>query len=160
MSKVCIAADKQGNIIGVSSNNPEYGYIRIEQTVRVISATGWLNNVKRSALIKGKVEDLVGCNYKVGEELPGKIVVKESLSPFNPSNPDRDLKIAGASGVICRIDDQPIYRQSFYTPDESAQDELIQHDNTQEIREIQSVSKTLLTLSNETGNMNKPAASL
>ena len=46
--------------------------------------------------------------------LPGKIVVVESLTPFNPENPDRDLKIAGGTGVICRIDDQPIYRQTFY----------------------------------------------
>ena len=28
--KVVVAADKNGNIIGVSQNNPEYGYVRVE----------------------------------------------------------------------------------------------------------------------------------
>ena len=33
MEKVKITADKNGNIITISENNPEYGWIFVEQTV-------------------------------------------------------------------------------------------------------------------------------
>lgn len=145
-TKVSIAADKQGNIIGVSEKNPEYGYVRVEQMVRSINNEGWLRVSKRSALIKGKVQDLIECGYRLGQELPGKIIVVESLTPFNPENPDRDLKIAGDTGVICRIDDQPIYRQTFYTPSDNAEDDLITHTNSDEIRDVQSAQRSISSL--------------
>jgi hypothetical protein len=148
MNKVTVAADKNGNVIGVSPNNPEYGWIRVEQNARVISDRGWLRNSKRSALIKGKVEDLVASNYKEGEEITGKIIVIESHDPFNPENPDRDIKLAGDTGVICRVDDQPIYRQTFFTPNVNAQDELIMHTNTEEIKEVQSAQRAIGSLKN------------
>jgi hypothetical protein len=98
---------------------------------------------KRSALIKGKVEDLVEMNYQENQEVPGKIVVRESFVPFNPENPERDLKIAGVTGVICRVDDQPIYRQTFYTTNDSSLDELIMHNNGVEIKEVQASLKAI-----------------
>ena len=147
MSKVVVSADQNGNVIGVSKNNPEYGYVRVEQTTTQINEQGWLKNVKRSALIKGLVQDLVEAGFREGKEMQGKIVVRESLIPFNPENPDRDLKIAGDTGVICRIDDQPIYRQAFYTTNDNAQDQLIMHNNTNEIREVQSAQRTVNSLS-------------
>jgi hypothetical protein len=148
-NKVTVAADKNGNVIGVSANNPDYGYFRVEQSTTQINEQGWLRNVKRSALIKGKVEDLMNTNYKEGTEIPGKIVVRESLEPFNPINPDRDLKIAGDTGVICRIDDQPIYRQTFFTSNLNAYDELITHNNSEEIREVQTAQKAITSLASE-----------
>ena len=144
--KVCITADQNGNIIGVSQNNPEYGYVRVQQIANSINGQGWLKRSKRNALIKGKVQDLLDANFSEGQELPGKIIVVESHSPFNPENPERDLKIAGDTGVICRVDDQPIYRQTFYTPNDNAQDELIMHTNTEEIREVQAASRALSVL--------------
>jgi hypothetical protein len=149
-SKVRVAADINGNVIGVSQNNPEYGYIRVEQSVTQISEAGWLKPVKRSALIKGKVEDLAEAGFVEGHELSGKIIVRESLTSFNPENPDRDLKIAGATGVVCTIDDQPIYRQTFFTSNQEACDDLITHDNTVEIREVQAAQKELTSLKSNT----------
>lgn len=146
MNKVTVAADKNGNVIGISPNNPEYGWIRVEQNARVINDRGWLRNAKRSALIKGKVEDLVDSAYKDGEEITGKIIVVESHDPFNPENPDRDIKIAGDTGVICRVDDQAIYRQTFFTPNVNAQDELIMHTNAEEIKEVQSAQRAIGSL--------------
>ena len=143
MSKVTVVADQNGNVIGVSANNPEYGYIRVEQTATQINDEGWLKHVKRSALIKGKVEDLVKANYTEGYQLNGKIIVKESLVPFNPDNPDKNLKIAGETGIICRIDDQPIYRQTFFTTNVDASDEFIMHNNADEIREVQAAQKMI-----------------
>ncbi len=143
MSKVTVTADRNGNIVNISDNNPEFGYIRVEQVTTQIT-NGWLRNVKRSTLIKGKVADLLEAKFSNGQELPGKIVVVESFNPFNPENPDRDLKIAGDTGVICRVDDQPIYRQSVYTVNDQAQDEFITHNNIEEIRQVAEVQKSLL----------------
>jgi len=149
MSKVTVAADQNGNVIGISTNNPEYGWFRVEQVATQIDDKGWLRNVKRSALIKGKVEDLVTLNYQKGTEIPGKIVVRESFEPFNPTNPDRDLKIAGDTGIICRVNDQPIYRQTFFTQNLNATDEFIMHNNSDEIRDVQSAQRAIGSLKRE-----------
>jgi hypothetical protein len=147
--KVKVTADQNGNIIGISQNNPEYGYIRVEQDANQINAKGWLRVTKRFAFIKGTVKDLQAANFSKDTSLPGKIVVKESFYPFNLENPDKNLKIAGDTGVICRVNDQPIYRDTFYTTDVNAGDELIMHTNTDEIREVQEANKNLVTLQNE-----------
>jgi hypothetical protein len=133
MGKVKVVADVNGNIIA-KSKNPEYGYLRVEQDTIQISEKGWLKAVKRSALIKGTIEDFKKAGYEEGTELPGKIVVKESFTPFNPVNPEKNLKRSGPNGVICRVDDEPIYRESFYTNNLLAIDELISHTNTDEIK--------------------------
>jgi hypothetical protein len=150
---VSITADKNGNVIGISQNNPEYGYVRVEQNATQINDQGWLRNAKRSALIKGKVEDLMACNYKAGDTIQGKIVVRESLTPFNSENPDRDLKIAGDTGVVCRFDDEPIYRQAFFTTNLNSFDELITHNNSEEIREVQAAQKSITQLRRESVNL-------
>lgn len=143
MGKVKVTGDKNGNIIRQSPNNPEYGVIRLEQETIQIDHNGWLKAVTRSALLKGKMDDLAAAGYTVNTQLPGKIVVVESLEPFNAENPDRDLKIAGSTGIICRIDDQPIYRQSFYTTDMNASDYLIAHNNSYEIKDVMVSQKEL-----------------
>jgi hypothetical protein len=147
-SKVVVTADANGNVIGVSENNPEYGYVRVEQSGAFINDQGWLRISKRSALIKGLVKDLVEAGFTSGQELPGKIVVVESLTPFNTQNPDRDLKIAGGTGVVCRIDDEPIYRQTFYTTNQELNDHLIMHTNAEEIKEVQAAQKAVSALKN------------
>ena len=133
-SPVMITADMTGAVIGVSNNNSEYGYIRVQQVARKISTGGWFTFVKKSALLKGTMEDLKAANFKEGDVLPGKIVIKESLTPFYEADPDKHLKRAGDSGVVCTVDDQPIYRDSIYTTDENEEDELIQHNNGDIIR--------------------------
>jgi len=148
MSKVIVTADDNGNVIAVSKNSPEYGYVRVEQVTTQINDQGWLKNVRRSALIKGKVTDLVEANFKANQALAGKIVVVESLQPFNAENPDRDLKIAGDTGIICTIDDQPIYRQTFYTTNDNAVDEMITHDRAcqEQIRGVLQAQRAMSTL--------------
>ena len=157
MGKVVVTADKNGNVIGVSENNPDYGYVRVEQTGSFINDQGWLRVSKRSALIKGLVKDLMETGFTEGQELDGKVIVVESLNPFNPENPDRDLKIAGETGVVCRIDDQPIYRQSFYTTNNNLQDELIMHTNSEEIREVQAAQRAVSSLKIKRAQTGEPA---
>ena len=149
MYKVKVKADKNKNVITVSENNPEYGHITVEQETIQINNTGWLKTSKRLAFINGKVEDLKKANYQEGSELQGKIVIIESLTPFNAENPDRDLKIAGGTGVICRYEDQPIYRRSFFTTNQNAFDELISHTNSSEISEVGSAQRIMSKLNVE-----------
>ena len=148
MSKVKITADKNGNIVTISENNPEYGWIFVEQIASQFE-NGWMKNVVRKARINGKTNELVEAKFTTGQELPGRIVVLESLSPFDTENPDRDLKVAGKTGVICRYDDQPIYRQSVYTSNLNAFDELITHTNGEEIKEVNLAQKMLSELPSE-----------
>lgn len=148
MSKVTVIADKDGHIVSVSENNPEYGSIRVEQIVPQIDTKGWLRNVRRTAFINGKAEDLVKLKYKKGDEIQGKIVIKESLEPFYLQNPDKHLKIAGESGIVCRIDDQPIYRNTIFTTNLNAEDSLISHNNSEEIKDVNAAVREIKSLRN------------
>lgn len=133
-SKVRVVADIYGNVINVCSN-AEYGYVRVEQETSVSAAKSWINRKLVKALIMGTMEDLMAQKFYAGQELPGKIVVKESHEPFDQENPDRDLKYAGTTGIPCHVYGEPIYRKAFYTEDMNDDHELIQHTNGDEIRE-------------------------
>jgi hypothetical protein len=150
--KVLVTANDAGQVIGVSVNDPQWGYVRVEQAAQQISEGGWFRYVRRSALLKGLVTDLQAANFKAGDELPGRILVKESLVPFNPENPDKHKKIAGETGVSCTIGGQQIYRDTVYTVNPYDEDEFIAHDNSEDIKAVNkeikesrgSVSDTLL----------------
>lgn len=141
-SKVKVTADAAGNVVVPSSNNSEWGHIRVEQTRIVFEESGFARKKSVSALIPGLTEDLKSFGWKAGQEIEGKIIAKESLMPFNPKDPERDYKVAGKTGIVCCIDGQPIYRKTFYTPTESSQDVFIldengnpiSHNNTEAIR--------------------------
>lgn len=143
---VTVTADDFGNVITQSANNPDYGYIRVLQVTNQISEGGWLKLVKRFALLKGTIDDLKAINYKAGDTIPGAILVRESFEPFNPVNPDKDLKIAGNSGVVCKSDERPIYRETYYTNNPYAIDEFINHDNSEEIKTALAAQQSLSTL--------------
>jgi hypothetical protein len=132
--KVTVTADELGNVINQSLNS-DIGYVRIEQQIKTIGLNNWVKNEKRSALIFGKIEDLQAFGFKQNQELDGKIIVEESLQPFNPTTAEREMKMAGNTGVCCRVDDQPIYRRTRFTTNMDDQDTLIQHTNVDEIRE-------------------------
>lgn len=131
--KVTVVADKFGNVYNMSGN-PDFAYLRVKQTVAMYDESGWFNQKELSALIHGKLENLMAMNYTAGQELPGNIIIKEQFTPFDQNNGDRHLKIAGDSGVICRVDDQPIYRKTVYLERADAEHTLIQHNNSDEIR--------------------------
>jgi hypothetical protein len=133
-SRVKVTANDKGQVVVPSENNSEYGHIRVTQdVVSIDERTGFVRKKMVSALIPGLVEDLKSFGWVNGQTINGKIVVRESLEAFNPNDPERDLKYAGDTGVICTLEGQPIFRKSFYTLNENAQDEKIQHDNTAEI---------------------------
>jgi len=134
-NKVNIVADDMGNIIRQSSNNAEFGHIRLEQQRVVFGNTGWVKSSNRSTLLHGKMDDLQNLQLNVNTPLTGKIIVKESLTPFSNNDPDRDLKMAGETGIICAVEGEPIYRKTFFVADATAEDVLIAHTNGDAIRE-------------------------
>jgi hypothetical protein len=134
MNKVKVVADEFGNVIRVSQNNPEYGFVRVEQDAVEVS-NGWVRRKVRSSIIPGLVSDLKAIGWEADQMLDGKITVKESLDAIMESNPDFGVKRAGQDGPICVFEDQPIYRRTYYTLDVNDQDVFIQHTNVDEIRE-------------------------
>ena len=134
-SKVNIIADDMGNVIRQSNNNSEYAYIRLQQDRVTFGNNGWVKKSNVSTLLHGKLEDLQSLNFKAEDTLAGKIIIKESLEPFTSNDPDRDLKRAGDTGIICCVDGQPIYRKTFFVADATAEDVLIAHNNGDAIKE-------------------------
>lgn len=145
-NKVQIVPDELGNVIRVSQNNTDYGHVRLQQERVTFTNTGWVNRKTASTLLHGKVEDLREMGLHNMKELTGKIVIRESLEPFNSTDPDRDLKIAGDTGIVCCQDGQPIYRKTMYTADANAEDVLVSHDNGDAIREANNSGSTATKL--------------
>lgn len=135
ISAVTVQPDKNGNVITLSVNNPEWGYVRLVQDTPLFHKNSIMEVKSVSALLVAKLVDLEKMQYHAGQELPGQIVIEEAHSPFQENDSDRHLKRAGDSGVLCRVDDQPIYRRTYYTKDMSIEHTLIAHSNSEEIRE-------------------------
>lgn len=137
-SKVNILADDMGNVVRQSSSNPEFGHVRLQQTRVTFGNGGWVKKSNISTLLHGKLEDLEELGLDTMASIPGKIVIKESLEPFSKTDPDRDYKKAGETGIICCVDGQPIYRKTFFVADATAEDVLIAHNNGQAIKDANS----------------------
>lgn len=154
-SKVVVLADEAtGAVVNVSQNNSEYGYIRVQQVRTMIDDNGFLRRKPVSALIPGTVDELKASGFFAGQELDGKIIVEESLEPFNEKNPERDLKIAGETGIVCTLGGLPIYRRTKMSFDGSASDTLIKHDNVEQLRAAYQAA----TKSNSAGIQNAAGA--
>lgn len=132
-SKVKVLADENGVVINQSAN-PDYGYIRVEQAKTIIDDNGFLRRKNVSAVVPGLISDLQANGYYAGQEIPGNVVIVESLEPFNKKNPERDYKIAGDTGIICKLEGSPIFRKTVYTLAANAEDTLVKHDNVAELR--------------------------
>jgi hypothetical protein len=132
-TKVDIIADEFGNIICQSSINSEFGHVNLQQVRDISIAVGCVQKSTLKTSLFGKLEDLKSIGLESFKSLPGKILIKESLESFNEKNPDRDLKYAGDTGIICCNDGQPIYRKTFYVNETSTEDELVEVYNITEI---------------------------
>lgn len=133
-SKVIVLADETGAVVNVSENNPDYGYVRVQQTRTMVDDSGFIHRKTLTALVPGLVEDLKAMNLFANQQIDGKIVIEESLTPFNKKNPDRDLKIAGDTGIVCTLGGMPIYRRTKFSFNETTPDTAVEHDNVDELR--------------------------
>lgn len=142
-SKVIVLADETTKaVVNVSENNPDYGYVRVSQVRTVVDDNGFLRRKQITALMPALVEDLNEMHLFAGQQLDGKIVVEESLEPFNTRNPERDLKVAGETGIVCTLGGAPIYRRTKFTFDSNASDVSVKHDNVEELRNAYSLQNS------------------
>lgn len=134
-STVKVVADATtGAVVRVSETNPEFSSVRLEQVRTVIGNNNFIERKVVSTLLQGATADLTAMGFYAGQELPGTIVIEESLTPFNKKTPERDLKVAGETGIVCTVGGQPIYRRAVYSTASNAQDTLIKHDNVEQLR--------------------------
>jgi hypothetical protein len=142
-STVKIVADATtGAVVRVSENNPDFASVRVEQTKMIIGNNNFIERKTVSALLQGSTTDLSLMGFYAGQELPGTIVIEESMTPFNKKTPERDLKVAGDTGIICTVGGQPIYRRAVYSSASNAQDTLIKHDNVEQLRSAYSTANS------------------
>ena len=147
---VKITANKERFVVIPSENNPEFGYIRVEQRIMEFT-NNWLTPKTRSAIISGKVTDLQSMGYKAGDVLPGRIQIIETLDAPDVPNPERFIKRSGTNGIPCTLNGDTIFRISQYDPKGESVDTFIQHNNVDEIKEFQVKQKNVV----ETANLGK-----
>jgi hypothetical protein len=134
-TKVTVLADQTTKAVINPSNKPEYGYVKVSQVRPMIDEkSGFLRPRLVTALIPGLITDLQLMSFYDGQQLDGKVIIEESLAPFNSKTPERDLKIAGGTGIVCTTGGQPIYRRTKFSFDVNAQDTFVKHDNVDQLR--------------------------
>jgi len=123
-----IVTGRDGEVVIVSKSNSDIGYIRVIQTRLLINNVGFAKYVSLSALVFGSVNDLTSLGWINGQILPGRIVVKEGIAPFESSRPDKDLKRKSKSGDVCKFNGFPIYRKTMYTTNLNESDVFLTED--------------------------------
>lgn len=149
MRKVQITPSKEGQLITVYKNNPNYGYITMSSTELSTDARGWIRESKRSTLMRATV-DLLQKYIAENKSLvvPGKIYVQEFLESEVPDsfkerfnkNVDYETQIrpyikrAGKDGVELTLGGERILRFTSYDPTGTIEDSKIAHDNTDAVK--------------------------
>jgi hypothetical protein len=123
MRTIVKAHTTTGLVVTPSTNSPEYGTIRVEQVAFSVT-NGFTNKSTRSAFIKGKLSDFADMGLKKDGLFPieGRILIKES---FEPMYEGQKAKLNPSSGEEIKIDGRLVYRDSYFTSDESLSDVLI-----------------------------------
>ncbi len=123
-----IKNSKTGKVINQSENNPDYGYVVLEQTVESINGNGWLDSRRRVAVLPSTMETLNRFNFTEGQELDGKLVIKESTKGREGQKPKIYPKGHINEGKPCLHNGEMIYRNCFITLNEDEQDVLLSMD--------------------------------
>lgn len=125
------------NSTGISAKDgKEYGYMRLEEVIEEglaslsFSAKGYVQSAKaNSALLTISKEVFDKAKIEEGQTMVGKIVIKESTTK-NPFRANQDPKRAGKDGGVLLSNGLPIYRETEFTTDLSAQNVLVAHTAT------------------------------
>jgi hypothetical protein len=150
--------DDQGNPKTDNRDRP-IGSIMLTQSVRVMNGT-FLNGANRVAFISGTIEELENIvkqnKLKVGSEVPGRIIQKESLTPFYPTQSAKiNPQTQEAVGFTIGETFHPVYMQQIFVEDENTKDVLIRS-----VEEVEAIlnAKKINTLTNQhAGQVNEEA---
>lgn len=141
MNKINIVTGRGGKIIHTNQNGNTY--IQLRQTNATVRDNGFVQVKNRSFIVKGSQYELEALGWNKDSEIPGNLVIEESLTPFNERNPEYDFKVAGTSGVVCKLDGQPIYRRTIWDPYGELADNKIHHNNQDEILAAEATSNVI-----------------
>jgi hypothetical protein len=150
MSTVKFMPNEAGALITASKKNPSFGWIRVASEETILDAvTGFPKTAKKSFLIKGQIENLTSflALYPNGV-MPGKLINIEFLESQAPAEfkklindkiPYEEaiasyIKRPDAFGPEMTLEGERILKYTKYSPKLDVYDELIAHDNTEEIK--------------------------
>ncbi len=135
-----------GALVTAYENNAEFGYVILE-SIETVFENGWMQEKKRSTIMKGKVETLTRFFANQGT-LQGRISVTECLEDAIPphlvSQLNKNLafeeqiepfiKKAGQDGINLTQNGSRILRFTAYDASGTSQDTRVQHDNIAEVK--------------------------
>lgn len=127
-NQVVVIANKNSGLVfnstGISpKDGKEYGWYTVQSTF--VDRSGAMDKVTvLTALRSTSADAFNAAPLAAGELLDGKIVVKESTIK-NPFRANQEPKRKGKDGGILLFNGLPIYRETEFTTDLSAQNMLI-----------------------------------
>jgi len=127
-NQVVVIANKNSGLVfnstGISAKDgKEYGWYTVQSTF--VDRSGAMDKVTvLTALRSTSADAFNAAPLAAGELLDGKIVVKESTIK-NPFRANQEPKRKGKDGGILLFNGLPIYRETEFTTDLSAQNVLI-----------------------------------
>lgn len=127
-NQVVVIANKNSGLVfnstGISAKDgKEYGWYTVQSTF--VDRSGAMDKVTvLTALRSTSADAFNAAPLAAGEILDGKIVVKESTIK-NPFRANQEPKRKGKDGGILLFNGLPIYRETEFTTDLSAQNVLI-----------------------------------
>lgn len=157
MSKIQIMPNKAGQMITVSTKNPEWGSIRLASSEMAIdAASGFMKNNSKSFLVKDKVINLGKfLEAYPTAVVPGKLVTVEFLESETPAEFSKLLnknvtheeaiasyvKRAGADGPELTVQGERILRYTKYDAASKLFDTIVSHDNVEEVAKFNAQAK-------------------
>lgn len=141
-----------GTTIRQSTSNPEFGVIRVEEVSLTVN-NGFLNETKKSALIRGKksqIEALVANpelltgHVQIVEKLESEINDGELYIPEGTSYSEvleKFSKRAGVGGPVLRKNGERIIRYTRVTNNPEDLDIIVLHDNVEEVQSWSAAQK-------------------
>jgi hypothetical protein len=141
-----------GTTIRQSTSNPEFGVIRVEE-VSITVSNGFLNETKKSALIRGKKSqiemlvanpELLTGHIQIVEKLESELDDGELYVPESSSYAEvleRFSKRAGVDGPILRKNGERIIRYTKVTDNPEEVDIVVVHDNVEEVKSWSAAQK-------------------
>jgi hypothetical protein len=133
-SKVFIAPNSTGALVSPFPENTNIYQVIIKQYRSLFNNKGAIQRQLLESLILGDKEDLERL-ISEGLELDGIIVIRDSVVSYLP-DPMKNVR-TDSTGVILKYNNSPIYRNYIYSTNNTAKDEIIEPNNTDEIRSAQ-----------------------
>lgn len=131
-SKVIIVPNNLGEVVSLMPGYTNIYQISIQQRKCLFTQDGSIKKELIKSVIIGDKDDLDRLVLN-RSELEGTIVVRDSIIPYN-NQKNQDLSLCPITGVTLKYNGNSIYRKYFYSNNKTAKDEIIEHNNLDEIR--------------------------